>query len=535
MARILGLDLGSWSLKALLHDTSQKGASGRLFIEVPLPPEVEDADAARRVALAQLIEQLPGGVPDLTVISLPGPSLATHPINLPFSDPKRIEATLPFEIEGLLPVDLDEVFYDYQPMGTPGPKGNELLVGVVRREELQDLLTMLQEHGIDPRVVTHPAVALQNLYTLSPPLIPPDAEDAAAPVAVVDLGHRRTNVSVGVPGVGLLGARTFAAGGFDVTRAICNELQLSPTDAEELKHAQGTLDADSVRADARRVQEAMVRGLQPLLRELRPTLRAMSSRMQRPIRRLYLCGGSAETAAIDTFLSRELGMAVERLPTGAELVQTGGLEADHAVAAGQVYALVQRGVAPTARAPRFNFRRGPLAFKGDFDFLKDRIGLLAAFAATLLLLFVFSGLVRNSLLKREEAKVDAALCALTQRTLGSCERDYARALNLMAGQESPTSSIPKQTATQLLAELVAALPGEPEITLDRVEVGLDRISLRGTTTSRAAVDDMSTALEKHRCFPQVEPGRVETTRDNRTSFGLEIEVACDEPEAAPQG
>ena len=535
MARILGLDLGSWSLKALLQDTSQKGASGRTFIEVPLPLDVEDAEAARRNALAQLLEQVPGGIPDLTVISLPGPALATHPLNLPFSDPKRIEATLPFEIEGVLPVDLDEVFYDYQPMGSPGPRGNELLVGVVRREELLSLLSMLQEHGIDPRVITHPAVALQNLYTQSPPLFDV-SEDAAGLVAVVDIGHRRTNVAVGVPGQGLLGARTFAAGGHDVTRAICNELQLTPGDAQELKHAQGTLDAASARADARRVQEAMVRGLQPMLRELRPTLRSMASRAQRPVRRLYLCGGSAETAGIDSYLSRELGMTVERLPTGAELTRTSGLEADHAVAAGQVYALVQRGAAPTARSPRFNFRRGPLAFKGDFDFLKDRIGLLVAFAATLLLLFVFSGLVRNSLLKREEDKVDAALCALTQRTLGTCERDYARALNLMAGQESPISSIPKQTATQLLAEVVAALPNEPEITLDRVEVGLDRISLRGTTSSRAAVDDMSAALEKHRCFPQVEPGRVETTRDNRTSFGLEIQVACGEAaEAAPQG
>ncbi|HLT29826.1 MAG TPA: pilus assembly protein PilM [Myxococcaceae bacterium] len=534
MARILGLDLGSWSFKALLHDTSQKASSARTFVEVPLPQNVEDPEAARRAALARLIELVPGGVPDLTVISLPGPSLATHPINLPFSDPKRIEATLPFEIEGVLPVDLDAVFYDYQPMGAPGPRGNELLVGVVRREELISLLSMLQEQGIDPRVVTHPAVALQNLYTQTPPLLEV-GDDPAGLVAVVDIGHRRTNVAVGIPGQGLLGARTFAAGGFDVTRAVCNELQLDPEDAEELKHAQGTFDASAVRADARRVHEAMVRGLQPLLRELRPTLRAMSTRAQRPIRRLYLCGGSAEAAAIDTYLSRELGMPVERLPTGGDLARTRGLEPDHAISAGQVHALVLRGTAPTARSPRFNFRRGPLAFKGDFDFLKDRVGLLVAFAATLLLLFVFSGLVRNSLLRREEAKVDAALCALTQRTLGTCEKDYARALNLMAGQESPISSIPKQTATQLLAEVVAALPDGPDITLDRVEVGLDRISLRGTTSSRAAVDDMSAALEKHRCFPQVEPGRVETTRDNRTSFGLEIQVACDAAEAAPQG
>lgn len=532
MARILGLDLGGWSLKGLLLDTSQRG--GRTWREVPLPHEAEDADAALRAALAQLLEQLPGGLPDQVVVSLPGPSLATHPISLPFSDPRRIEATLPFEIEGVLPVDLDEVFYDYQPLGPPGPKGTELLVGVVRRADLVSLLALLQEHGLDPRVVTHPALALQNLYTATPPLFEVrEGEDGL--VAVVDLGHRRTNVAVGVPGRGLVGARTFAAGGKDLTRALCTDLQLSIPEAEELKHAQGTLDPSGVRTDARRVHDAMVRGLQPLLRELRPTLRAMASRAHKPITRLFLCGGTAKIAGIDGYLSRELGMTVERLPTGAELARTEGLEADHAVAAGQAWALVQRGAAPSARAPRFNFRRGPLAFKGDFHFLRDRMGLLAAFAATLLLLFVFSGLVRNSLLKREEARVDEALCALTQRTLGTCERNYARALNLMAGQESPTSSIPRQTATQLLAEVVATLPNEPEIIFDRVEVGLERISLRGTTTSRAAVDDMSTALERHRCFPQVEPGRVETTRDNRTSFGLEIEVSCPQAEAAPQG
>jgi len=532
MARILGLDLGSWSIKGLWLDSSQKGASGRVWLEVRRR-RTEDPREGLRAALDELLAALPPGGTDQVVVSLPGPALATHQLSLPFTDSRRIEATLPFELEGLLPKDLDDVAYDYQLLGRPRENGSDLLVGVVAKEELDALLELLAELKLDPRIVTHPAVVYQNLFALTPPVLAPVGADEL--VAIVDIGHTRTNVAMGVPGGPMEGARTFGGGGADLTRLLAGEFQIGEEDAAAWKEQHGALGAHASGPDGERAASALARGLQPMLRELRPTLRATASRTHKRLGRVYLCGATAQLPGLGEHLSRELGVPVEQLSLPNELGQATGLAEGHLPAAGQAYALVQRGLLPAARAPRFNFRRGGRAFRGDFDFLKDRMGLLAAFAATLLLLFVASGLVQNALLKRREAQVDDALCELTKRTLGTCERDYARALNLMGGKESVASAIPSQTATQLLAEIVARLPSDQEITLDRVEIALDRVSLRGTTTSRAAVDDMSSALQGYRCFRQVDTGRVETAPNNRTSFRLDIEVACPNDEAAPQG
>ena len=532
MARILGLDLGSWSLKGLWVDTAQKGAAGRFWVEVRRRP-AEDTTAELRASLAELVGQLPAGGLDQVVVSLPGQSVATHLLSLPFTDVKRIEATLPFEIEGQLPVDLDEVLYDYQQVGVPQERKSELLVGVVRKTELLTLLDVLRDAKLDPRVITHPAVAYQNVLSLQPPL---DVVKPSEAVAIVDLGHERTSVAIGTPGGALESARTFSGGGRDLTRLLAQEFQIGPEDAAHWKEQHGAFGSHASGQDGQRASAALARGLQPLLRELRPTLKAHAARTHKQVVRVYLCGATAQIPGIDEQLTHDLGMPVQRLPIAPDVAQASGLTAAHAPAAALAWALALRAQVPASRAPRFNLRRGDLAFKGDFDFLKDRLGLLASFAATLLVLFIASGMVRNAVLKRQEAQVDASLCEITKRTIGTCERDYARALNLMTGQASPSSAVPKQTATQLLAEVVQLLPTESEVTLDRLEVSLDCISLRGTTVSRAAVDDMSTALKTYRCFTQVETGKVETAKGgSRTSFRLDIAVQCPEEEAAPQG
>lgn len=147
-----------------------------------------------------------------------------------------------------------------------------------------------------------------------------------------------------------------------------------------------------------------------------------------------LCGGTAKLPGIAEQLSRDLNLPVRvlALPADAKAIPA----AEQPVAA-QAYSLSLRGNAAGVRAPRFNLRRGEFAFKGDFDYMKDKLGLLASFAATLILLLIAFGVVRNSVLARREAQVDAVLCDTTQRILGRCEKDYNRALNMLAGVESP--------------------------------------------------------------------------------------------------
>ena len=262
----------------------------------------EDVAAELRASLAELVGQLPAGGLDQVVLSLPGQSVATHLLSLPFTDVKRVEATLPFEIEGQLPVDLDEVLYDYQPVGVPQEKKSELLVGVVRKTELLALLDVLREAKLDPRVVTHPAVAYQNVLVLAPPMETVKPSEA---VAIVDLGHERTSVAIGTPGGALEAARTFSGGGRDLTRLLAQEFQIGPEDAAHWKEQHGAFGSHASGQDGQRAAGALARGLQPLLRELRPTIKAHAARTHKQVVKVYLCGATAQLPGIDEQLTHD--------------------------------------------------------------------------------------------------------------------------------------------------------------------------------------------------------------------------------------
>jgi general secretion pathway protein L len=526
MARILGLDLGSHSVKGVVLEAKTKGHVVRGFAEVRRAQEGERADTLR-AAVQELIGQLPPGHADQVVIALPGPSLTTHALGLPFSDGKRIEATLPFEIGSQLPFDISEGVYDYQVVAQKDTdtkeKASELLVGVVRKEELQSLLALLTELKLDPRIVTHPGLAYQNLLQQYPGLFEGQGEGGA--VAVVDIGHERTSVAFGRPGTGVLFARTFAGGGRDLSKALATEFQTTLAEAHHWKEQHGAVASAAQGPDAERAAGAFVRGLQPMLRELRPTLKAFTARTRQQVGAVVLCGGTARMPGLAEQLSRDLNLPVRVLALPADSAEA--IPAAVQPVAAQAYTLALRGNATGAKAPRFNLRRGEFAYKGDFDYMKDKLGLLASFAATLLLLLIAFGVVRNSVLARREAQVDAVLCDTTQRILGKCEKDYNRALSMLKGVESPASALPRMTAVNLLAEVTQRVPDEVPVKFDRIQIDLNRVILQGETDSSKQIDTLSNALKGHSCFKDVRQGKVEKTRDgNKVTFRLDVEVQC---------
>lgn len=519
MARILGLDLGSHSVKAVLLETNLRGCQTRAFLSARRPEG--DRLESLRSALRELVSRQPLHA-DQVVVALPGPTLATHLISLPFTDTKRLEAALPFEVEAQLPFDLSEAVFDYQPVGQREQR-SDLLVGVAKKEEISSLLSLLGELKLDPRVLTHPGVTYQNLLLAMP--------EGPEPVAILDLGHERTTVAIGHPGNGIELARTFMGGGKDLTRALAQELGLPPDEAERWKETRGALGAAALGAEAERAAGALLRGLQPVLRELRPTLKAYSARTRGQVSRFYLCGGSSRLPGLSEQLEQDLGVPVEKLGLTPEVL--GPIAPEEQQLAAQAVALALRGQTSGAKAPRFNLRRGELAFKGDFDYLRGKVGLLASFAAILLLLLIGGGVVRSSLLARREHQVDSQLCEITQRVLHRCEKNYDVALNLLKGKESPSAVVPRLSAVNLLAELTQRLPTDIPLVIDQLVIDLERITLRLETDSPKQIDKISTSLKAYRCFREVQSGKVEKTRDGQKfSVRLEIRVECPDLDAA---
>jgi general secretion pathway protein L len=527
MARILGLDIGTRSVKALLLESTFRGYTVSAFTEAKIDEQG---------GLAGALAQLQAGrhlAADQVVVAVPGCGVATQLLTLPFADPRRIEATIGFEVEGQLPYDLSEVVYDYQVLEARDGK-SEVLVGTARREEISKLLETLKGAGIDPRVITTSAVTYQNLFAAGLDGQPP----AAGPVpdsaeAVIDLGHERTSVCIGRLGGGMEYARTFGGGGRELTRAVAAEFKVSLADAEAWKENEGdvTLGPDTP-PEMERAAGALLRGLAPMVREIRATIRAHQARFRRPLVRCWLTGGTSRLKGLAALLSRELG--IEVLPLAA-VPQSGpaAVSRENQALAGQAFALAMRGHG-SLRAARFNLRKDAFAFKGDLDYLRGKVSRLAVFAAILALLS--GGLVwsRMRVLSAREKALDDALCETTTRVLGQCHKDYAIALNLLKGSGSPAASLPAVSALDLFAELTNRAQ-KVSVKLDEIEVQLERIRLRGETEGFDGVDQLVGALKDYKCFKEIKPGKVQKTRDGtKVQFDLDIRVDCSPGAAAPE-
>jgi general secretion pathway protein L len=525
MARVLGLDLGSYAVKAVVLETTMRSLTVRAFSSARRPVGADAAESLRNAVTEVLARTAPAA--DQAAISLPSPALATHVLSLPFVDPKRLEATIPFEIESQLPFDLTEAIFDYQ-VGSQKEKRSELVVGVVRKQEIRALLASLEPLGVDPRLITHPGLAYAYLLIAYPEAFGGPAEPGSTdgPLAVVDIGHERTTVAIGRAGAGVEFARTFAGGGKDLTRALAAEFQIQPVDAAAWKEEHGALGSQVVGPDAERAAGAFIRGLQPLLRELRQSFKAYSGRARQNISSLYLCGGTSQMPGLHEQLSRDFGVPARVLGMPMEAA---AIPPQRQAEAMQAFALAVGGHASGAKALHFNLRRGDFAFKGHFDYVRERVGRLAAFAAAVIALLITSGAVGNSLESRREQAVDAVLCDVTRKVLGSCQKDYSKALNMLHGKESPASAIPKLTAVTLLTEFTRRMPTDVPATFDSLEISLDRMAARIETDSPKSIDKITTALKTYSCFKEVREGKIDKSRDGQNvDVRLDIEIDCPE-------
>jgi general secretion pathway protein L len=99
------------------------------------------------------------------VSSIPGHNFSQRIVHFPFSDHKRIEKALPFEIEDSVPFPLDEIEIDHLVLDTPekgGEKKKETSVlGILLpKVVLQRHLDLLATAGIDPQVIVPSYIGL---------------------------------------------------------------------------------------------------------------------------------------------------------------------------------------------------------------------------------------------------------------------------------------------------------------------------------------------------------------------------------------
>jgi Tfp pilus assembly PilM family ATPase len=193
MAHIIcGIDLGAFSVKFCFLEVGFRATTLRGLMEAAVPsgdaPLVERQAEAVREGLSQSREATP-------YFAVPGDTLSVRLMQLPFTDARKIDQVVGYELEGQIVHALEDVVFDHLVVGEAA-EGSSVLAVAAKRDDIAALIAAAEAKGTHPRALYAAPVVYRTLLPPSPPVVVEEGVEPPVPPcrAVLDLGHLRTNV-----------------------------------------------------------------------------------------------------------------------------------------------------------------------------------------------------------------------------------------------------------------------------------------------------------------------------------------------------
>jgi general secretion pathway protein L len=584
LSRIFGIDLGAYSVKVVVVNPGFRSAQVADYHERLVPPGDEPHEVRAARVLGEIVreERLDQDSP---YAALSGDRVFLHVLEFAFKSLRRQELAkaVGAELESVLPIDLENMVYAFDPLPrsvgrraptaadvsvvdegadpsfaslplspvlTAGPlasasEGMRVLSCAAPIERVRDLLDRLDGERAEPRgVIAAPTSYPRLVERLSQAAAAAGAPAAdEGPVAVVDIGHERTDVCVVIGGHAVY-ARTVARGGRQLTESIARIWRLSWQQAEQAKHQDGFVAStlEPAQSDAwARIHEALVPELNPLVRDLRQSLLACRAKTGATAERVILVGGGARLRGLASYLSEQLQMPVG-MPGPAD---------DHAILgprlAGQgarldvAFLATAVALEGASGRPTFDLRQGDLSFKADLSFLRAKAMPLLAASIVVIAFAAISAYANLYKLRKSEAALDKRLALESAEVFGK-PMSATEVLDKVSPSKggADENPMPKMTAYDLLLALNTAMPAKDQIKIDIQDLDIkpSKITVRAVsaqTDARDALQGIKLLEEslrkwespgKAKCFadfptPESQPGQ-----DGTRTFTLTIKTTC---------
>lgn len=302
----VGLDIGASSIKAVQLAKTRGGYELVRLGIAPLHPEtIVDGvimDSGTVMSAIQKIFTENQIKSKDVVVAVSGHSVIVKKIKLAKMKPEELEEAIPFEAEQYVPYAVEDVNLDFQVLESTTPEANEMdvLLVAVKKDIINDYLSIISTAGLQTVVVDVDAFALQNAFEIAYEL------DREQVVGLVNLGAAVMNINILQGGVSEF-TRDSALGGNRYTESIQKMLGLSYEQAETLKLG-GEVDGRT-HEDARPAIDMVNTELAGEIRRSFDFFR--SSSHSDTIHRVILSGGCARLPGLVEFLSENLEIPCE--------------------------------------------------------------------------------------------------------------------------------------------------------------------------------------------------------------------------------
>jgi general secretion pathway protein L len=545
--RILGLDIGSWSIKGVIAEDRFRSFAVTQVHEVVIEHGPPETLCARRIqAINTLLAEETEKV-DATVSALPGEQAFVRFVELPFTDSKKVDQIMEGELADLIPFDIDDGVFDHEFLRKTDDGGSLSVGTVVKSQAVSKWLEEVNEAGLDPKHLGVDTLQLFNLYTH---YIKDDASKAETPSPtgaraeeaetedaslfgrlIVDIGHERTLVCA-ASDRGITYARAIRTGGADVTRAIQKAAQCDWLQAEAMKHEEGFIASSRHPAPDERSQNmsnVVQTGLNVLVRELRRTLQSIRSEKRVRITRIDVVGGGSKVRNLCHYLAEQLNT-----PTGQSVAveQAVERETNDAVARRPAYATALASVLRAVgheQTSKIDLRVGDFMFAGQLQHLRTRFPAIAISALILCFLLMVNAWASYQSSVQSEEKIDKQFCAITKKTIGReiCEPKVALSMMKSPTSELGNLALPSRSALNIAAELSDRIPAGIDVHVREMTIAPKRAKIRGETTSLDAVDQIVAGYSKDPCYSNIRKGKLRRIASGkRFEFILTIQLEC---------
>ena len=163
---MLGLDIGSESLKAVevVRDRDQFRVVSFGQVEIPSPEESADA-------LSDLLHHCNFKTKKVAT-AVSGRSVIVRFVNLVDIPDENLKTAIRYEADRYIPFDLDDVVLDcHRVENAPGLAQNQMkvLLVAVKKDLVEERVHLLQGAGLQPQVLDVDAFAVGNVFSLGGP------------------------------------------------------------------------------------------------------------------------------------------------------------------------------------------------------------------------------------------------------------------------------------------------------------------------------------------------------------------------------
>lgn len=241
--RVIGLDIGTTQVRATELEFGRGGPSRTAQAtvlrvgEVELPRgAVHDGEVAESETVATAIRQLWAQTKFShkdVVIGIGNQRVIVRDLELPWMPQQQIQAALPFQVQDLLPVAVQDALLDYVTTGTRTGEHGEVLQGLLvaaTKDTVVANTSAVETAGLRPVMVDLGAFALSRVMARG--------DAAERTVALLDIGARVTTLVITAQGTPKF-VRMLPMGGHDVTDAVAIAVGVSRGDAEGVKREVG--------------------------------------------------------------------------------------------------------------------------------------------------------------------------------------------------------------------------------------------------------------------------------------------------------